>query len=118
MAKMLLAVKEALQSYCDKANSPSSINQMWKTLKTFWKSSILIFLKKNSSIQTFDFSTLYTIIQILNFIIIKCSGFDAIIKCSGFDAINFRCCIHVHFVHIVKRLDFALCLWCSLWPWF
>ena len=30
MAKMLLAVKEALQSYCDKANSPSSINQMCK----------------------------------------------------------------------------------------
>ena len=64
LTKLLTAVKEGLQKYCDTAYSRNGVNQMW-ILKN--SKELIENLKSRSfstvtSIKTFDFSTLYTTI--------------------------------------------------------
>jgi len=61
---MLSAVTEGLKSYCDKVCSRCNINQMLilRTSKDFLDNFNVRTFSKISSIETFDFSTLYTTI--------------------------------------------------------
>ena len=64
LTRILTAVKEDFQKYCDTAYARSGVNQMW-ILKNF--KELLENLKAQSlysvnSIKSFDFSTLYTTI--------------------------------------------------------
>ena len=65
LTRILTAVKEGLQKYCDTAYARSGVNQMW-ILKNF--KELLDNLKAQSlhsinSIKSFEFSTLYTTIH-------------------------------------------------------
>jgi hypothetical protein len=51
LTKILSAVKEGQQKYCETVSLRSGINHMWILKKSF---------SQVSSIKTFDFSTLYT----------------------------------------------------------
>ena len=64
LTKLLTHIKQALQKYCETAYSRSGINQMWILKKS--KEVLDHFKSPNfnliTSITSFDFSTLYTII--------------------------------------------------------
>ena len=61
---ILSAIKNGLQTYCETAYSHSGINQMWilKNSKELLDNLQSQTLNRINSIQTFDFSTLYTTI--------------------------------------------------------
>ena len=68
LTRILTAVKEDLQKYCYTAYARSCINQMWIMKKS---KELLENLKAKSlysvnSIKSFDFSSLYTIIRMIN----------------------------------------------------
>ena len=62
LTKILSAVKEGQQKYCDTVYSRSSINHMWilKNSKDLLNNLESRSLSKIHSLKTFDFSTLYT----------------------------------------------------------
>ena len=64
LTNILTAIKAQLQMYCETAYSRSGINQMWilKNSKDLLQYLKCPSLKQVHSIQTFDFSTLYTTI--------------------------------------------------------
>ena len=64
LTSILSTIKEGLQRYCDKIYSHSGINQMWilKNSKELIENLQARSLSSVTSIQTFDFSTLYTTI--------------------------------------------------------
>ena len=61
---ILSVVKTGLQSYCDTSYSRGGVNQMWilKNSKDLLEYTQSMFLSSCNSIETFDFSTLYTTI--------------------------------------------------------
>jgi hypothetical protein len=62
LTKILSAVKEGQRKYCETVYSRSGINHMWilKYSKDLLDNLISRSLSQVSSIETFDFSTLYT----------------------------------------------------------
>ena len=64
LTRILTAVKEGLQKYCDTACARSGVNQMWilKNSKELLENLKAQSLHSVNSIKSFDFSTLYTTI--------------------------------------------------------
>ena len=64
LTRILTAVKEGLQKYCDTAYARSGFNQMWslKNSKELLENLKAQSLHSVNSIKSFNFSTLYTII--------------------------------------------------------
>ena len=64
LTRILTAVKEGLQKYCDTAYARSGVNQMWilKNSKELLENLKAQSLHSVNSIKSFDFSTLYTTI--------------------------------------------------------
>ena len=64
LTRILSAVKEGLQKYCDIAYARSVVNQMWilKNSKELLENLKAQSLHSVNSIKSFDFSTLYTTI--------------------------------------------------------
>ena len=67
LKRILTAVKEGPQKYCDTAYARSGIHQMWilKTPELLENLKAKSFLSVNS-IKSFDFSTLYTTFLMIN----------------------------------------------------
>ena len=70
LTRILTAVKEGFQKYCDIAYARSGVNQMWilKNSKEFLENLKAQSLYSVNSIKSFDFFTLYTTIPHLNLI--------------------------------------------------
>ena len=68
LTRILTAVKESLQKYCDTAYARSAVNQMWilKNSKEFLENLKAQSLLSVNSIKSFDFSTFYTTTSILH----------------------------------------------------
>ena len=64
LTRILTAVKEGLQKYCDTAYARGGVNQMWilKNSKELLENLKAQSLHSVNSIKSFDFSTLYTTI--------------------------------------------------------
>ena len=64
LTRIISAVKEGLQKYCDTAYAISGVNQMWilKNSKELLENLKAFSLHSIKSIKSFDFSTLYTTI--------------------------------------------------------
>ena len=64
LTKLLTHIKQGLQKYCETSYSRSGINQMWilKNSKELLEHLQSLNFNHITSIQSFDFSTLYTII--------------------------------------------------------
>ena len=64
LTRILIAVKECLQKYCNTAYARSGVNQMWilKNSKELLENLKAHSLHSVNSIKSFDFSTLYTTI--------------------------------------------------------
>ena len=64
LTRILTAVKEGLQKFCDTAYARSGVNQMWilKNSKELLENLKAQSLHSVNSIKSFDFSTLYTTI--------------------------------------------------------
>ena len=64
LTRILTAVKEGLQKYCDTAYARSGVNQMWilKNSKELLENLKALSLHSVNGIKSFDFSTLYTTI--------------------------------------------------------
>ena len=64
LTRILTAVKEGLQKYCDTAYARSGVNQMWilKNSKELLENLKAHSLHSVNSIKSFDFSTLFTTI--------------------------------------------------------
>ena len=64
LTRVLTAVKEGLQKYCDTAYARSGVNQMWilKNSKELLENLKAHSLHSVNSIKSFHFSTLYTTI--------------------------------------------------------
>ena len=64
LTRILTAVEEGLQKYCDTAYARSGVNQMWilKNSKELLENLKAQSLHSVNSIKSFDFSTLYTTI--------------------------------------------------------
>ena len=64
LKRILTAVKEGLQKYCDHAYARSGVNQMWilKNSKELFENLNAKSLHSVNSIKSFEFSTLYTTI--------------------------------------------------------
>ena len=64
LTRILTAVKEGLQKYCDTAYARSGVNQMWilKNSKELLENLKVQSLHSVNSIKSFEFSTLYTTI--------------------------------------------------------
>ena len=64
LTKILSAAKEGQQKYCETVYSRSGVNHMWilKNFKDFLDNLISRSFSRVSSINTFDFLTLYTTI--------------------------------------------------------
>ena len=65
LTRILTAVKEGLQKYCDTAYARSGVNQMWilENSKELLENLKAQSLHSVNSIKSFDFSTLYTTIS-------------------------------------------------------
>ena len=68
LTQILTAVKEGLQKYCDTAYARSGVNQMWilKNSKELLENVNAQSLRSVNSKKSFDFSTLYTTILMIN----------------------------------------------------
>ena len=68
LTKILSAVKEGQQKYCETVYSRSGINHMWilKNSKDLLDNLKSRSFSQVSSIKTFDFSTLYTTLRMTN----------------------------------------------------
>ena len=66
LTRILTAVKEGLQKYCDTSYARSGVNQMWilKNSKELLENLKAQSLHSVNSIKCFDFSTLYTTIPL------------------------------------------------------
>ena len=62
LTKLLSTIKDGLVRYCNTKTSPNGVNNMWflKTLTSLLSSLNQLDVRTATSVQTFDFSTLYT----------------------------------------------------------